>query len=124
MLIRYILLCAGWLNLALGFIGIFLPLLPTTPFLLLAAYCFARSSEGLHAWLLSLKFAGPLIRDWQEHRNISLSTKLIATSMILVVLFYPLLFGALSIGLKILVGSIVLAVLAFIWSQPSITKPV
>jgi len=60
---------AFWLGLglvcvALGTIGIFLPLLPTTIFLIIAAYAFARSSERLHNWLLSNKIFGPLIKDW------------------------------------------------------------
>ena len=122
MLIRYTLLFAGWLNLALGLIGVFLPLVPTTPFILLAAFFFARSSEGLHAWLLSLKFAGPLIQNWEHHRVISLKAKLFATSMMMVLLFYPLLFGEFNPALKVLAACVVLAVLSFIWIQPSAIK--
>lgn len=64
-------LMAGLLALALGILGAFLPLLPTTPFVILAAACFARSSERLHGWLLSHSVFGPAIRDWQQHRAIS-----------------------------------------------------
>lgn len=59
---------AGALSLALGVIGIFLPLLPTTPFLLLAAACYARASRRVFDWLLAHRQFGPLIREWREHR--------------------------------------------------------
>jgi uncharacterized membrane protein YbaN (DUF454 family) len=53
----------------LAVLGIFLPLLPTTPFVLLAAACFARGSERLHDWLLAHHIAGPIIREWRLHRS-------------------------------------------------------
>jgi len=58
-----------------GIIGTVLPLLPTTPFLLLAAWAFARSSPGLHNWLLTHPAFGRLINDWQRHGSLSRSTK-------------------------------------------------
>lgn len=60
----------GGLSVALGLLGIVLPLLPTTPFLLLAAFCFARSSPRLHDWLLTHRRFGPVIHNWTEHRAI------------------------------------------------------
>lgn len=68
-LIRAIFVVAGTLSLLLGILGIFLPILPTTPFVLVAAACFARSSERLHDWMLSHRIAGPIIREWEEHRS-------------------------------------------------------
>ena len=59
--------------------GVVLPLLPATPFVLLSAYCFARSSPRLHGWLLAHKLFGPLIRNWEQHRAISPRAKLLAT---------------------------------------------
>jgi uncharacterized membrane protein YbaN (DUF454 family) len=67
------LICVG-----LGLVGIVLPLLPTTPFILLAALCFARSSQALHDWLLNNHTFGKMIRDWNSHRAISLKGKLAA----------------------------------------------
>jgi len=59
----------------LGAAGVLLPLLPTTPFLILAAYCFSRGSPKLHAWLVNHRIFGPPIRDWREHRAISRAAK-------------------------------------------------
>ncbi len=68
----------GFLFVALGTLGIFLPLLPTTVFLLLAAACFARSSEKWHQWLLTNATFGPIIRHWDEQRCITLKVKCVA----------------------------------------------
>lgn len=68
-LVRAVFLAAGALALLLGLLGIFLPILPTTPFVLLAAACFARGSTRLHDGLLAHRIAGPIIREWQEHRS-------------------------------------------------------
>lgn len=67
-LVRIACLAAGTVALLLGALGIFLPVLPTTPFVLLAAACFARSSVRLHDAMLAHRIAGPIIREWQEHR--------------------------------------------------------
>lgn len=67
-LVRSLLLAAGSLALLLGLLGIFLPVLPTTPFVLLAAACFARSSERLHRHLLAQRHLGPIIQEWEAHR--------------------------------------------------------
>ncbi len=69
------LITCGWSAVALGFIGIFLPILPTTPFLILAASCFAKSSDRFHRWLLQSPCFGPIILDWQTHRRVRATTK-------------------------------------------------
>ncbi|MEN8258854.1 MAG: YbaN family protein [Thermodesulfobacteriota bacterium] len=74
----------GLLCLLLACLGFFLPGLPGTPFLLLAAACFARSSPRLHNWLLANKFFGPVIKNWQESRSIPRRSKRIALLMIFV----------------------------------------
>ncbi|MFL0809330.1 MAG: YbaN family protein [Agarilytica sp.] len=67
---KILLICIGWLALVLGVIGIALPVLPTTPFVLLASWCFAQSSERFHSWLLNHPKLGPLISMWQSGTGI------------------------------------------------------
>jgi uncharacterized membrane protein YbaN (DUF454 family) len=75
-------LALGLTSLATGAAGAVLPLLPATPFLLLAAFAFARSSPRLHAWLLAHAHFGPLIDDWRRHRAIARRTKIVALATI------------------------------------------
>lgn len=75
---------AGGVSLLLGVIGIFLPGLPTTPFVLLAAACFAKASPRVHQWMLQHQLLGPMLRNWHEHRSLTRKTKSIAiVSMVL-----------------------------------------
>ncbi|ATE62834.1 hypothetical protein CCZ27_21655 [Thauera sinica] len=66
---RIAFLWLGCIALLLGALGVVLPLLPTTPFVLLAAACFARGSERFHRRLLAHRIAGPIVREWEEHRS-------------------------------------------------------
>lgn len=79
--VRYTLLAIGWLSVLLGVIGIFVPLLPTTPFLLLAAACFVRSSRRFYLWLVNHKHLGPWIRDYLEGNGIPLKGKVYAIGL-------------------------------------------
>ncbi|EQM76323.1 YbaN family protein [Stutzerimonas stutzeri] len=73
--VRYLLLGTGWLSVALGVVGIFLPVLPTTPFLLLAAACFVRSSRRFYDWLVMHPRLGPWFRDYLEGNGVPLKGK-------------------------------------------------
>ena len=73
----------GFLSLALAFLGIPLPVLPTTPFVILAAWFFAQSSEKWHRWLMNSDLFGPMLQNWEQHRCISLRAKLTALAMML-----------------------------------------
>lgn len=79
--LRALWVAGGLLALGTGLVGIFLPLLPTTPFVLLAAFCFARSSPRLEAWLLAHARFGPMIRNWRDHHAIPLRAKQLAWTM-------------------------------------------
>lgn len=72
---------AGVVCLLVGVVGIFLPVLPTTPLVLLAAFCFSRGSKRLEAWMLDHRHFGPMVRDWRRNRAVPLRAKQFATVM-------------------------------------------
>ena len=80
----------GLVSVALGIVGAFLPILPTTPFMLLAAFAFAKSSPRLHRWLVEHPTFGPPVRDWQSHGAISRRAKLMAVGAMASVLVLSL----------------------------------
>lgn len=101
----------------LAIAGIALPLLPTTPFLLLAAFAFARSSPRLHLWLVSHPRFGPAIRNWQRHRAISRRAKVLAMIAMGIAVLITWMSG---FGVRILAiqGLVMLGVSVFILSRP------
>lgn len=117
-MLRPIYLIAGLLLVALGIIGAFVPLMPTTIFLILAAWCFARSSTRLENWLLNHPRFGQTLRDWRDTGAISRSAKALACSGIALgfVLFW---IGARpGLWLWLLVAAILAACAAFILTRP------
>ncbi|VXC57300.1 YbaN family protein [Massilia sp. 9I] len=101
---------AGVLALLLGILGIFLPLLPTTPFLLLASWCFARGSDRLHRWLLGHRVFGEYLRNFEAGRGIPLKAKIVATAMLWISLLLAMrrvyeTQGILLVALLFLVGA-------------------
>lgn len=107
----------GAASVTLGALGIFLPLLPTVPFFLLAAFCFARSSEMAHNWLINHKLFGPAIKSWNETGAISMQVKRMATLTILVG-FLIAIFLDLRLWLLLLHFTILSGVTIFIWTRP------
>lgn len=87
---KHFLFILGIISLILGTLGIFLPLLPTTPFLILSAYCFSKSSKKFHKALLENKIFGQYIRDYQEKKGISLKNKIIAISTLVITIGFSL----------------------------------
>jgi uncharacterized protein len=105
-IIRYILIAAGSIFLATGILGIFVPVLPTTPFLLLAAACYLRSSRSFYNWLMNNRYLGTYIRNYIEGRGMPLAVKI-----------YTIVFLWITIGISIflsdvLILDIVLAIIA------------
>jgi uncharacterized membrane protein YbaN (DUF454 family) len=117
-MIRVILLSIGIVSLVLGFLGLFLPLLPTTPFVLLSAWCFMRSSPRFHTWLLNHRTLGPLHADWVKRGAIPRSGKKIAIGMILLSLTSIWLCVDL-LPLKIGVTALLVCVSTFILTRPN-----
>ncbi len=107
----------GLLSLALGFIGIFVPLLPTTALMLLAAFCFARGSQRLHDWLVRHPRFGPPIEAWRRHGAISRGAKQLAVFTMLLVLLLSL---ALAVPWTVLgiQAAVLVAVAIFILTRP------
>ena len=91
--VRWLFLVLGWLFFALGIIGILLPVMPTAPFILLAAGCWARSSRRFHFWLINHKYFGKFVRDWENNHAVPLYAKYLASIMLTIstlMLFYRL----------------------------------
>lgn len=110
---------AGGVSVGLGFLGLFLPLLPTTPFLLLAAYCFSRGSPRLHDWLLSHPTMGPIIKDWNENRVIRPRVKIVAAITIVLILTPALVFSNIPPFFRALSAFVGLGVMVMIFRQRS-----
>ena len=85
---KAVLVAAGSVCLALAVLGVFLPLLPTTPFLLLASACYVRSSERLHGWLLGNRVLGPYIKNFRERRGMPLRAKVTTVALLWLPLLY------------------------------------
>ena len=110
---------AGCTCVGLAFLGLFLPLLPTTPFLLLAAYFFSKGSARLHYWLITHRRLGPIIRDWHENRVIRPGAKRTAAVMIILIMSPTLFFFEFPLLLKATSAVIGLGVILLIHSYPS-----
>lgn len=117
-LLRYALIAAGVISFTLGIIGIFLPVLPTTPFLLLSAACFARSSTAFYNWLMNNRFFGSYIRTWRTERRIPLRAKIIATLMIVLTIGSTVIYVIPLMAVKILLVAIGLTVILYIFKFP------
>lgn len=114
---RILFLTIGWISVALGTLGIFLPLLPTTPFLLLALWCFAKSSPRFHAWLLSHPRFGPALRNWREKGAIPTRAKALAIAMIALSLGSIWLFAKV-LAVQVAVSALLVGVSLFILTRP------
>jgi uncharacterized membrane protein YbaN (DUF454 family) len=101
-LTRLVLIFAGSFFLGLGIIGIFLPLIPTTPFILLAASCYARSSKRLHDWLLSNSWIGNYVKNFREGKGIPYKLKIASISILWIVIGYSVFFVVEILLIKIL----------------------
>ncbi|GMU73013.1 MAG: YbaN family protein [Burkholderiales bacterium] len=122
--VRWLLLVAGIVATALGVVGAFLPVLPTTPFLLLAAACFARASPKLDRRLTESKTFGPMIVEWRTHRAIPWRTKLVALGLMSAMIAVSATWFVEPWWAKALLVAVCVATGAWLWSIPSRDRPV
>jgi uncharacterized membrane protein YbaN (DUF454 family) len=118
--LRYCLIIIGWTSVVLGVVGIFLPLLPTTPFLLLAVSCFAKSSKRFHGWLLNQPQLGPYIHLYLDGKGIPVKAK----AYILIMLWFTISTSALffvdPVAIKLSLLGIASAVSIYIIRMPTL----
>ncbi|MBP1630256.1 MAG: ybaN [Bacteroidetes bacterium] len=100
----------GILSLILGILGVIIPLLPTTPFLLLSSFLFLKSSSKLHLWLLNNKYLGKYIKDFEQEKSIPLKVKITSLTLLWLTISYSALFIVKLLWLKILLLAIAIAV--------------
>jgi uncharacterized membrane protein YbaN (DUF454 family) len=109
----------GVICVIVGFIGALLPIMPTVPFLLLAAWAFERGSETMHNWIISHKVFGPPINEWQKYGVIKKRSKIIAIFFISLSFSYMLIFRPLMLPVKIFLSVLGICVILFIATRPS-----
>ena len=113
----------GWLFFAIGVIGAFLPVLPTTPFMILALWMFSKGSQRFHNWLYNHKFFGPPLQRWHEHRVIPRTAKLMSVSMISLSFAFMLMYSPSPWWLHLLTGLLMAYGAWFVLTKPSEPPP-
>jgi len=119
--LKFLWILGGHISLALAFMGIFLPLLPTVPFLILSAACYARGSPRLYNWLLHNRWFGHHIKNWREGRGIPLKAKILAVIMITISIGYSVFYIVPYLAAKALLVLVALAVSCYIVTRPTVT---
>jgi uncharacterized membrane protein YbaN (DUF454 family) len=116
----YLYVAGGWACVGLALVGAVLPLVPTTPFLLLASWCFYRGSPRIHAWLHRSRLFGPTLDDWHHYRALRGGVKRRAIAMVVAVVAASLLLNALPSWLRWAALALVAVGLFTIWNLPTI----
>lgn len=117
--LRWGLIAFGWLNVGLGIVGVVVPGLPTTVFLLIAAWAFSKSSERFQRWLWNHPHFGPPIRAWHQHRVIPRRAKILATSMMTTSFLFVTLVVAKSWVLPAVLASVMVPAALYILTRAS-----
>ena len=119
---KFLYIVLGSISLALGILGIFLPVLPTTPFLLLSAAMYVRGSQRLYDWLMAHKHLGPYIKNFREHRALPLRVKVVSVSMVWLTLLYCAFFVAKEWWMSAVFIAIAVGVTVHILSYKTLKK--
>lgn len=117
---RYSLLGTGIVSLVFGVVGIVVPLLPTTPFLLLSAACFARSSDSFYDWLIGHRWFGQYIQSYRSGRGIPLKAKLVTIALLWLSITSSVIFFVDVVWAKIAMLSVAICVSYYLWSRPTL----
>ena len=120
--IKILWISLGSFFVALAALGVALPGIPTTPFLILAAACYIRSSQKLYDWLISNKTFGPYLKDYREGKGIPKKAKVLAISMIILFVGSSVIFGIEDLNLKIVVGFLGLTGLLYVIFKVPVAK--
>lgn len=119
---RILFIVFGTLFLIIGAIGVFIPVLPTTPFLLLAAACYLRGSERLHRWMINNSVFGEFVRNYMEGRGIRLRQKIFTILFLWLMIIFSIFYVVDSFLLRILVSLIAMAVSVHIIMLPTLKQ--
>lgn len=117
--VKWALLCIGWAAVGLAALGVLLPLLPTTPFLLVAAWAFGRSSERFHRWLYDNRWFGPMLRAWQQHGAVPRWAKVMAVTFMALAMIGLIQRGTLPVWALVLIGIVLATVSVWLSTRPS-----
>jgi len=120
---RSLYLVAGTIFLAIGCVGIVVPILPTTPFLLLSAACYYKSSERMHRWILNNRWFGNYIRNYKEGRGLPLKTKIFTLTLLWIVISYSALFVVSMFVIQVVLFAIAVGVSIHLITLPTFKQP-
>jgi uncharacterized membrane protein YbaN (DUF454 family) len=121
--VRLFFLGLGTLFVALGIAGVFLPVLPSTPFMLLAAGCYARASPRFYNWLMNHAVFGPTVREWRQHRAIPYRTKMWAIALMSLTLAASIVFFVKPLWLKVALALFGVGLALWLYRVPSRDRP-
>lgn len=121
---RLLFVVAGLASVGMAYLGAILPGLPTTPWVLLASYCFARSSPRLQRWLKRSPVFGRLLHDWEEHRGIRKSVKIVAVVVVVIVVTLSITLSSLPVWVKCVIGGLAaIGISVIVGVVPTIREP-
>ncbi|MGQ9706649.1 MAG: YbaN family protein [bacterium] len=119
-ILRTLLIIAGTISVCIGVVGIFIPLLPTTPFLVLSAICYLRSSERFYRWLINNKFLGNYVRNWLEGRGITVRMKVSMICLLVLTIGFSIILVVESLVVRIILVLIMIGVSIHIMRLPTL----